>query len=390
MRIDRVEIYPLTGMRYRRLWRNAKGVQGGPDQMRWSFNVVVRIRTDDGAVGWGEVGPNNPYQNETTWSVVAALERFYAPALVGRDPWDIGPLHRAMEALLPGNPHARTAIDLALHDLAGKSAGQPVWALLGGRCHRRIPVKFPLSQTENAAEAVDQARQLVAETGTRYLKVKIGPIDRLRADVALIEALRDAFGSDLAVQVDANASYATVAQAATALRQMLPYGLALVEQPLPRWQLDGIAELRSRFDVPVMVDESCWSPQDAFAALGRRAADVVNVKVAKAGGLFHSRQIAAVAAAAGADIFVGSTTETGVGAAAGLHLYAATPNVWPVTACMFGPWLLVDDMLTAPTRLRCQDGAVEVPSTPGLGVEVDEAALERFAPAPVVVDEPAS
>ncbi len=384
MRITRVEIYPLTKIRYQGIWRLSRGVAGGPD-MKWGFNVIVRLRTDEGLVGWGEVGPINPYQGETTWSIAVALERFYGPLLIGRDPWDVGSLHVAMEGILPDNPHARTAVDLALYDLMGKASGQPVYKLLGGLQHERVPLKFPVAQAE-PEEMVQEACRIVEETGSRYLKVKIGGIERLPKDLVVLAALRRQFGDSVRIQIDANASYQSVHEALSALRRMEEYNPVLIEQPLPRWHVDGMAEIAAALETPLLADESCWSPHDAFKLLKARAADVLNVKIPKAGGLYHSKQIASIAEAAGAQVFVGSTAETGVGGAAGVHFYASTRNMWPVVACLFGTYWLVHDMLTDATRFRLKDGYVEPPSAPGLGIEVDEDALRTYSEDPIIVD----
>ncbi|MBU3935883.1 dipeptide epimerase, partial [Patescibacteria group bacterium] len=131
MKITKVEIFPLTKLRYKRPFKISRGFVGGP-QMKWGFHVVIKIHTDEGLVGFGEARPNNPHQHETTWSVVAALHRFYGPALINRDPFDIEAIMEEFDKLLPENYHARTVVDFALYDLMGKATGKPVYKLIGG------------------------------------------------------------------------------------------------------------------------------------------------------------------------------------------------------------------------------------------------------------------
>jgi len=377
VKIDRIEIYAMTKIRYKRVFNISRGIGGGPE-MKWGFHVVVKIFTNDGIVGIGEVRPANPYQGETTWSVFSGIERFYGPALIGKNPLDISKITEMMEDLLPQNPYARTPIDLALHDIMGKAFGVPVYRLLGGLYHEKVGLKFPIG-VGSPEEVVEQAHQLIAETGTKYIKVKIGPIARLQNDVATLDRLRREFGDRINIQVDANAGYNSVSEALLALEQIKPFKPVLVEQPLPKWDIDGMCILTERLDCPMLADESLWSPQDGFLLLKRRACDILNAKIPKAGGLYRAKMIAAIAEGAGGLVYVGSTGESGIGAAAGIHFHVSTKNMWPVAACLWGPYILVDDLVTDESKIKIQDGFAYPPSSPGLGVDIDEEALRHYS-----------
>ena len=171
------------------------------------------------------------------------------------------------------------------------------------------------------------------------------------------------------------------------MRRLEEYDIALIEQPLPKWDIQGMAELKKRLDTPILADESVFSQYDAMRIVKENAADVINIKMPKAGGIFGAKRIAHIAEAAGLKVFIGSTTETGVGSAGGVHFYASTPNVWPYAACLFGTYMLVDNMLTEDTTFRFEDGCVQVPKGPGLGVEVNDEALKKYCENVITVTE---
>jgi L-alanine-DL-glutamate epimerase-like enolase superfamily enzyme len=385
MKITKVEIFPLTKLRYKRPFKISRGFVGGP-QMKWGFHVVIKIHTDEGLVGFGEARPNNPHQHETTWSVVAALHRFYGPALINRDPFDIEAIMEEFDKLLPENYHARTVVDFALYDLMGKATGKPVYKLIGGLVNKKVYVKFPIGQG-TPEEMVAEAQRITAETGSNYFKIKIGQPERIKQDIINVAAVRKAMGDNVHIQVDANAGYKSFSDALYILRRLEEYNIILIEQPLPKWDLEGMAKLTSMLDTPILADESVFSQYDAMKIVKQAAADVINIKMPKSGGIFGAKRIAHIAEAAGLQVFIGSTTETGIGSAGGVHFYASTPNVWPWAACLFGTYMLVDDMVTDDTAFKIRDGYVEVPDRPGLGVTLDEEALKQYSEECFTVEE---
>lgn len=377
MKVVKVEIIPITKLRFKRSFKISGGEVGSPE-MKWGFPVIARIYTDDGIVGLGDTIPENPFQPETTWSVVAALKNFYAPLVLGEDPFNIEKLIIRMDGILPGNPFARTPIDFALYDIMGKAAGVPLYKLMGGLCHDRIRIKFPVG-IGSKEEMVRNALELVEDYKVDYIKLKIGPTERWRKDIEAVEAIREAVGEDVEIQVDANAGYDSPHLAIKVFKEMEKQNIVLAEQPLPGWDLEGMAQVVRAIDTPILADESVYSLQDAYKVIKMKAADVINIKVAKAGGLNGSKKIAAVGEAAGVPIFVGAIGETGIGAAACAHLYASTKNVWPATPFMNGWYLWEHDLLTEETRIKLKDGYVEPPKKPGLGVEVDEDILAKYS-----------
>ncbi|WP_258177462.1 mandelate racemase/muconate lactonizing enzyme family protein [Streptomyces solincola] len=354
--------------RYRRPFAISSG---GSDEL---VSLLVEVRTADGARGVGEASPMTAYTGETLAGLRAAVDEHAGPALLGRDPRDLAGAHAAMDAAIRGQHLAKAALDMALHDLVARAAGWPLHLLLGGgRPGGSVPTAWVVglgTEDEMAEEAVRYAR-----AGFRHVKLKGGE-DPAR-DVALVAAVRAALPEAVELSLDANEGYAPSGAARTAAR-LADAGLDLLEQPLPRWDLDGMAALRAAGGVRVMADESVQSAHDALEVVRRGAADVLNIKVLKVGGLFRARQIAALAETAGLAVKVGTMPELGVATLAAAHLSAALPHA-TVPADLVGP-LLVEAEPLAPAAFAgaAETGRVAVPAAPGLGHGLD-ARPEVFA-----------
>src|SRR5258708_24271080 len=225
--------------------------------------AFVRIETRGGLVGWGEAaclgGPT--WSEESAESVQVVLERYVAPWLVGSDAGGIEPLRIEMARRVQGNPFARAAVEMALWDLNGRALGVPVHRLLGGRVRDRVPLSWSLAVGSSEAE-LEEAREKVA-LGHRIFKIKTAA-HPLRVDVERVRRIRETVGPGVALRVDANQGWDRPT-ALAAVRALEPYGLDFIEQPLPKWDLDGMAELARRSPQPIMADESCGSAHDALA-----------------------------------------------------------------------------------------------------------------------------
>jgi len=339
--------------------------------------VFVRLETADGLVGWGEAaclgGPT--WSEESSESIAATIERYIAPWLVGRDAVGIEVLVREMARRVQGNPFARAAVEMALWDLNGRALGVPVHRLLGGRVRDRVPLSWSLAVADPAAE-VEEAMAKVAH-GHRIFKVKTAARP-VAEDVERVRHLREALGPDIALRVDANQGWDRPT-ALRAIRAMEPYGVDFVEQPVARWDFQGMAEIGRSVDVPIMADESCFSPQDALAIARLGGVSILGLKLTKSAGLIGSMAIACIAEAAGMGCYVGCMIETSLGTAAYLQVaLAAAPVTWGCE--LFGPLLLKGDVVRQPVRYA--DGAIVALDGPGLGVEVDEIALKEWTRKP--------
>ena len=339
--------------------------------------VFVRLETSDGHVGWGEAaclgGPT--WSEESAESVAVTIERYIAPWLIGRDPTAIEALRIEMATRVQGNPFARAAVEMALWDLAGRALGVPVHRLLGGRVRDRVPLSWSLAVADPQAE-LEEAQAKVA-LGHRIFKIKTAA-GSLADDVLRVRRLREALGPAVSLRVDANQGWDRPT-ALRAIRALEPYGVDFVEQPVPRWDFEGMAEIGRRVEVPIMADESCFSPQDAFAIARLGGVSILGLKVTKSAGIIGSMAIARIAEASGMGCYVGCMIETSLGTAAYLHVaLAAAPVTWGCE--LFGPLLLKGDVVREPVRYA--DGAILAVDGPGLGVEVDEAALEEWTRKP--------
>jgi muconate cycloisomerase len=352
-------------------------------------HYILRLEANDGLVGWGETpaiatwgGPHGMYFGETSSTVSHVVRDYLLPALEGQDVRQIGLCHRLMDRAIKGHPYAKAAVDLALHDLSGKAAGVPVYQLLGGKLRDSIPVCHSLGIMDVQA-AVDEAIVAVRE-GVGTIKCKTG-LDPAR-DVDLVRRLREALGPDVKLRVDANEAYPTARQAAQVTAEMEAYGILFHEQPVAGFE--ELAEVARLIRVPVMADESAWYPRDILRLRELHAADILSLYYSKPGGLYRARQVADVAAACGFTCDIGGSIEMGIGVAANLHLGVSTEILHWASVCPVpnpdgkagvstaGVYYL-DDVIAAP--LRYEDGQLFVPDSPGLGVEVDEPKLERYA-----------
>ena len=333
--------------------------------------VVVRVHTDAGLVGLGEATLSPRWSGETSPGCVAAIEGLIGPAITGQDPIAITALRRTIDGTIRHNPFAKAAVEMALWDIAGKAAGQPVYQLLGGKVKDELPMKMVVG-----AFPVDQAvalAQRFLDWGATCLKVKVG-LDPT-TDIARVHAVREAAGSDIPFGIDANQGW----DLATARRCLADMGdLLFAEQPVPTTDPRDLARLRGDTHIPIMADESVFTLQDARRLTELGACDILSVYPGKHAGIAATREIAHVARAAGVVCSMGSNLELGIATAAMLHLAAAEPSLddarYP--GDYLGPLYHQADLLKEPLQLG--PSVARVPDGPGLGVELDEDQLERY------------
>jgi len=336
--------------------------------------LLVQLTTRDGVTGTGEgVVPGGPWWGgESVETMQLIIERYLAPVLAGRRVDDIAGLQRAMNDVVNANLYAKAAVEVALHDAWARSLGVPLHTLLGGLARTSVPVTWALG-TESAGEVVAEAQaKLEAGLHTSF-KLKMGAQDPA-ADVARICEVAGKLAGTAGVRVDLNARWDLL----TSLRwlpRLADAGVDLVEQPVPGNEVEWLAEINAALPVPVMADESLRTPTDALRLVRLRAADVFSLKTTKSGGLRYTRAIAEIAAAAGVPCHGGTSIEGPVGTVASLHLACALPGV-TYGSELFGPLLMREQLLTEP--LRYAGGELHLPEGPGLGIELDPAAVARF------------
>ena len=371
MKIASVEVFVLE-FPMKAAFVLAGGVAGAAGAR--SPRVLVKVTTDVGAAGWGEATPTPRWTYETTETIVSTLRGYLAPAVVGLEAWDLDAVHRAMDrAINPGgtmgSPLAKSAIDVALHDLVARARGVPVYQLLG----RRRRTGFDLTWMISLEKPAD-AERVVAEgldAGYDCFDVKIG-MHGEAGDLDLVQRVRRAAGARV-VQVDANRGYrldAAIRQA----RRFEDLGIMLFEQPLDGLNLSGFRRLVAATATPIGIDETLRSLPDLLEYIRAEALTVAVAKVQRNGGLWYSRQLCEIVEAAGLGLSLSGLTETDLGLAAGLHLAAAF-DISPLQ--LNGPQFIETTFLRE--RLWKGGGGVTVPEGPGLGVEVDEAYVRAHA-----------
>ena len=329
-------------------------------ELRDITTLIIKIETDDGVTGYGEASPYAPVNGETNETEQAALPVF-VNALTGCDPRNLEQVHARMDVVMAGHTALKCGIDTACSDILGKAASLPLWQLLGGHSHIvttdiTIPIGTP-------AQMVVSARTYVA-AGFTALKLKAG--DNEAADIAAINAVCAAVGPTISVKVDANQAW-TVSQTLRIAAQLRAPNLIAIEQPVPDWQLLSLPLLRAQSPVALMLDESIHNAHDAADAIRLNAADLINIKLAKSGGLFGAAAIDATAAAAGVPCMVGCNAETRLGTAASAHFIAAHENVHYGDIDSF---MLLAETVWLSGGFTADGPTLTLSDRPGLGVDV--------------------
>ena len=330
--------------------------------------LIVEIHTDEGIVGVGECpGPTQPV-------IQSVVERELMQFLIGQDPlrvdWLVHRMEEFMRNWIQLGVYGLAGVEMALLDLKGKALDVPVTELLGGFC--RDEVRFagylfiddPDANAERAAEYVEQCYD--------ELKLKVGR--DLGQDHDTLAAIRDRVGSEVKIRIDANMNW-SVPAAVKWIRTLERFDLQYVEQPVPDFDVDGMAQVRRSVAVPLAADEACTDLRSVLALLRADACDVFVVYPSEAGGLTRAAQIAAVADAAGKWCTIGSWAELGVATAGNAHVVASSTN-FPFANDTHLP-LQDGDVLDEPLRL--DGGRLEALRGPGLGVALDPDNLARLA-----------
>ena len=325
-----------------------------------THNVFVRITADNGATGWGEASPTQPITGDTQDLVVAALHE-YGRLLAGREVSDPVGAADAMAALLVFNTTARSALDMALYDLAARAAGKPLYAFLGGE---RRPFQtdntLGISSPEDMAE---KALRFLAQ-GFRAIKVKLGT--GLEDDVARVRTIREAVGDGIPIRIDANQGW-SVETAIAVLAAVADLDVQYCEQPVHFRDRQGMARVRQASSIPIMADEAVFDHRDAAELVAMEACDYFNIKLAKSSGIVNALRIAAVAEAHGLACMVGCMSETRLGLSAAAHVISARPVI------RFADLDSHVDHRIDPVMggMRIEDGTVIVPDKPGHGADLD-------------------
>lgn len=323
-------------------------------------DIIVELHTDAGAVGYGEAPPTGAVTGDTTGGILGALREHIIPAVLGREVDDLEGILQTVQRSVVRNTSAKAAVDMALWDLYGQLCGLPVYKLLGGGRKNlitdiTISVNPPEEMARDAADAVRR--------GYDCLKVKVGADPTL--DVARLAAVRKAVGDQVCIRIDANQAWRPK-EAVRILNQMQERGLRLelVEQPVAAHDLEGLKYVTDHSDVPVMADESVFSPADALKLMEMGAADLINIKLMKCGGLTNALKIVSAAEVCGVACMIGCMLEAKVSINAAVELACARRIITRVD--LDGPVLCREDPVLGGAVFREKE--ITVSDGPGLGL----------------------
>ena len=329
--------------------------------------VLVRVRCDDGIDGWGEattIGGLN-YGEESPESIKTNIDTYIAPLLLGMDAGEVAKAMAKVRKTIQGNRFAKCAIETALLDAQARRLRVPLSELLGGRVRDALPVAWTLASGDTSRD-IQEAEQMLESRRHRIFKLKIG-LRAVEQDVAHVLSIKRALGERASVRVDVNQAWSE-AEAVRGIAALEAGGIDLIEQPVKAGNVAALARLKRRFDVAIMADEALHGPDDAMTLARADAADVFAVKITQSGGLLPANEVATVARLSGIGLYGGTMLEGGIGTAATAHLCATFAELaWDTE--LFGPLLLTREVLAEPLVYR--DYMLQVPTGPGLGVEID-------------------
>jgi L-alanine-DL-glutamate epimerase-like enolase superfamily enzyme len=358
-RIADMQVFPFA-MQPKEVIRIALGTMSAE-------NVLVRLRTDDGLVGWGEASPYSAVTGDTQATSVAAAKAV-AGIVKGKDPFDLARTITEMDAATTGEPSIKAAVEMAIWDICGKLSNRPVRSLLG---NYRDSFETDLTVYLDAPQIMAEKALSVVNRGFKCVKVKLG--ETAPADIERVRSVRETIGRTPSIRIDANQGW-TPNEAVRALKGIDAYNVQFCEQPVPYWDWEGLRFVRERSPIPIMADESVHTPHDAITAVRRDAVDMINIKLMKTGGILQAVWVARIADAADMKCMLGCMSETRVALTAAAHVVCSQRNVLWADLDAFTEYE-VDPVIEG---MQVKDGVIHAPTTPGLGLDLDPAWLKTL------------
>jgi o-succinylbenzoate synthase len=324
-------------------------------------DIAIKIITDTDLVGFGEAPPTAVITGDTKGSIITAIRDFIKPALIGMEIDNLDGIFRKLNTCITKNTSAKAAVDMAIYDLYAKQYNAPLYKLLGGN-KKEVETDITISVNpipEMVADSMD-----AISNGYKILKVKVGK-EGLK-DVERIASIRQAIGPNIKIRVDANQGW-NAKQSVQIITAMEDKGLdiELVEQPVPAHDFKGMQYVTSRVATPILADESVFSAEDAIHLIEERAADLINIKLMKTGGIYNALKICDIAEIYGVECMIGCMLEGKLSVSAAAHLAAAKSII--TKADLDGPSLCkVDPFLGGPYY---NQNIIQMNDKPGIGIE---------------------
>ena len=338
--------------------------------------VRIALHTKEGTTGWGEAAATAMVTGETTASIKEAIEKYIAPVVVGRQITNISQLCAAIQASIHGNFSAKAAVEIACYDLWAKYHQSPLYQLLGGHTDA---LETDLTISVGTAETMANHALEATKAGFRILKLKTGtsPATDAQTIMNFWRNIKEKVPKETLLRVDANQGWG-VQNAIRIARKWEENAIPidLIEQPVPAWDIDGLAQVQAHTVFPIAADESVFSPKDALKCIQHRAAKVINIKLMKTGGICHTLDICALCRVYGVECMMGCMLEGEISASAAAHL-AVSQSV--ITRVDIDSPLLCEEGFYAGGPIF-QERAIALPGLPGIGVEpVEKFKFEKAA-----------
>ena len=323
-------------------------------------DVIVKVITDCGNIGYGEAPPTAVITGDTTGAIVSAINDVIKKTIIGMEIENFEELIIKLNKCMVNNTSAKAAVDIAIYDLYGQLYNAPLYKLLGGYKNElttdiTISVNDPLEMSEDSLDAV--------RLGYKTLKIKVGKEAEL--DIKRLQKVREAIGSDIKLRIDANQGWSPK-EAVKILRKMEDLGLdiELVEQPVQAHDIEGLKFVTDNVYTPVMADESVFSPMDALTIMQMRAADLINIKLMKTGGIHNALKICSMAEIYGVQCMIGCMLEAKVSVTAAAHLAGAKSVITKID--LDGPILCKNDSIIGGAIFK--ESTIILGDAPGLGI----------------------
>lgn len=348
----------------------AKPLKFASGEVHTAEHVLVRVHTDEGLTGTAEAPPRPYTYGETQESVVAVIEKIFAPQILGLTALEREAVHERLDRTV-GNPAAKAAIDMALWDILGRAAGLPVSGLLGGYTDRmRVSHMVGFAP---AREMVAEAERIRSVHGITTFKVKVGRRP-YRDDVAAVRALREALGPDAELYIDGNRGW-TVSESARALHEMADLGLTFAEELCPADDVLGRRWLVAQSPVLFIADESATRTGEVTRELLGGSATAISIKTARTG-FTASQRVLHECEGLGVEMVMGNQVDGQIGTSCSVAFGAAHRSSSRHAGELSNFLDMTDDLLTEP--LTIEDGTLRVRQGPGLGIDIDPDKLARY------------